>query len=210
MNRLKYTSLLFCLVTMIAANCQDSLKKLSASQVMQIVKLYHPVAKQAELLIENAKADILVAKGLFDPVLQHETAQKTFDGTAYYYYNRPALSIPTWFGAEITTGLEYLSGNRTDPQETKGRTSYLGITVPLAKNLWMDKRRAALQAAKIFKKIIKGEGSWAQNAVVLANAAMALNCTDNFATYSEAYQAAVASLESGMAYQCLEKLISLQ
>ena len=157
MNPLKYISLCLCLVTMIAANGQDSLKKLSASQVMEIVKLYHPIAKQADILIENAKADITVAKGLFDPVLQHETAQKTFDGTAYYYYNRPALSIPTWFGVEITAGLEYLSGNRTDPEETKGRTSYLGISVPLAKNLLMDKRRAALQAAKIFRTLSEAE-----------------------------------------------------
>jgi len=33
------------------------------------------------------------------------------------------------------------------------------------------------EAARIFSKILKGEGSWAQNAVVLANAAMALQCT---------------------------------
>src|SRR5215213_10294567 len=66
------------------------------------------------------------------------------------------------------------------------------------------------EAAKIFKKIIKGEGTWAQNAVVLANAAMALNCTSNFATYDEAYQAAVDSLESGKAFSTFQKLISLQ
>ena len=66
------------------------------------------------------------------------------------------------------------------------------------------------EAAKIFQKIIKGEGSWSQNAVVLANAAMALNCTGNFASYEEAYQAAVDSLESGKAYAVLQKLIALQ
>jgi len=66
------------------------------------------------------------------------------------------------------------------------------------------------EAAKIFKKIIKGEGSWAQNAVVLANAAMALNCTGNYGNYDDAYHAAVESLESGKAYQSLQKLISLQ
>src|SRR6476660_3486725 len=32
------------------------------------------------------------------------------------------------------------------------------------------------EAAKIFMKILKGEGSWSQNAVVFANAAMALQC----------------------------------
>jgi anthranilate phosphoribosyltransferase len=64
-------------------------------------------------------------------------------------------------------------------------------------------------AAKIFMKILKGEGSWSQNAVVLANAAMALQCT-GIADYDEAYGTAVESLESGKAYQHFQKLISLQ
>ena len=66
------------------------------------------------------------------------------------------------------------------------------------------------EAAKMFQKIIKGEGSWAQNAVVLANAAMALNCTGKYANYEDAYKAAVDSLESGKAYTSLKKLIALQ
>lgn len=66
------------------------------------------------------------------------------------------------------------------------------------------------EAARIFQKIIKGEGSWAQNAVVLANAAMALFCTGRYASYDAAYHAAVDSLESGKANQSLQTLISLQ
>ena len=66
------------------------------------------------------------------------------------------------------------------------------------------------EAAKLFKKILYGEGSWAQNAVVFANAAMALHCTGNYKSYDDAYAAAVESLESGKAKQALEKLIALQ
>jgi anthranilate phosphoribosyltransferase len=66
------------------------------------------------------------------------------------------------------------------------------------------------EAAKIFVKILKGEGSWAQNAVVLANAAMGLHCTGNFTTYDEAYDKAVVSLDSGKAHEAMKKLISLQ
>ena len=65
-------------------------------------------------------------------------------------------------------------------------------------------------AAAIFLKIIKGAGSWAQNAVVLANAAMALHCTGHYENYENAYLAAVDSLESGKSYQSLQTLISLQ
>lgn len=66
------------------------------------------------------------------------------------------------------------------------------------------------EAAKIFATIIKGEGTWAQNAVVIANAAMALQCSGNYTSYDDAYAAAVNSLESGKANECLQKLISLQ
>ena len=66
------------------------------------------------------------------------------------------------------------------------------------------------EAAKIFLKILKGEGTWAQNAVVIANAAMALSATGNFKDYDECYAMAVESLESGKAYQHFQKLISLQ
>ena len=66
------------------------------------------------------------------------------------------------------------------------------------------------EASKIFMTILKGEGTWAQNAVVLANAAMALHATGNFKSYDEAYNVAVESLESGKAKGCLDRLIDLQ
>lgn len=69
---------------------------------------------------------------------------------------------------------------------------------------------SAEDAARLFAKILKGEGTWAQNAVVIANAAMALNCTGNYKNYEDAYRAAVESLESKKANECLQKLISLQ
>lgn len=65
------------------------------------------------------------------------------------------------------------------------------------------------EAAGIFKRIISGEGTWAQNAVVLANAAMALHSTGKFSSYNEAYLAAVDSLESGRAAKSLKDLIAL-
>ncbi len=66
------------------------------------------------------------------------------------------------------------------------------------------------EAARIFHSVIKGEGTWAQHAVVIANAAMALYGTGKYKNYDDAYQAAVQSLESGKAYNCLQKLISIQ
>lgn len=65
-------------------------------------------------------------------------------------------------------------------------------------------------ATKIFLKIIRGEGTWAQNAVVLANAAMALDATGKYPDYESSYNAAVESLESGKANSRLQQLIEMQ
>jgi anthranilate phosphoribosyltransferase len=66
------------------------------------------------------------------------------------------------------------------------------------------------ESARIFLKILDGEGTLAQNAVVLANAAMALYSTRVYGKYDDAYNAAVESLETGNARQVLTKLIALQ
>ena len=67
---------------------------------------------------------------------------------------------------------------------------------------------SAEEAATIFLKILKGEGTWSQNAVVIANAAMALNCMDKYENYEACYQLAVESLESGKAYKSLQTRIA--
>ena len=149
MKKIVSMQLVLCITIM--GFSQQWEKGLSPEQVMAIVKQFHPVAIQADIFIEKAKADVTTAKGMFDPTIKNESAQKTFDGTDYYLYNRPELSVPTWFGIEVTTGLEKLSGSRTSPEETQGETSYFGISIPLVKNLLMDKRRAALQSAKIYR-----------------------------------------------------------
>lgn len=67
----------------------------------------------------------------------------------------------------------------------------------------------AADAAKIFINILEGKGTWAQNAVVLANSAMALQCTGKYNNFDDCYQMAVESLESGSALGALKKLVEV-
>ncbi len=64
------------------------------------------------------------------------------------------------------------------------------------------------EAAKIFKKIIKGKGTEAQNNVVCANAGLAI-ATAKQITHIEGFELAKESLESGRAKASLEALIEL-
>ena len=66
------------------------------------------------------------------------------------------------------------------------------------------------EAAKIFMNILNGDGSQSQNAVVCANAAMALYLTGKFGDYESSFAAAKESLESRKALSVLNKLLTLQ
>lgn len=141
----------YMLLTCLAVNAQDKVpgnKMLNEQQFLSIVRSYHPVMKQAQLTVDKAKASLLMARSGFDPALYFNNSQKTFDGRNYYQYINPELKIPTWFGVELKAGTENNNGLNTDTELSPGQSSYVGITVPLAKNLLMDKRRAALKQSK--------------------------------------------------------------
>lgn len=65
-------------------------------------------------------------------------------------------------------------------------------------------------SAELFMRILRGEGTSAQQNVVLANSALALLLTDSYSDYSSAFDAAKESLKSGRALNVFNKLISLQ
>jgi anthranilate phosphoribosyltransferase len=64
-------------------------------------------------------------------------------------------------------------------------------------------------AAKIFKSIIEGGGTEAQNNVVLTNAAFALKIVDENKSFDTAFAEAKDSLFSLKAKETLEKLVSI-
>ncbi|MGC6284240.1 MAG: anthranilate phosphoribosyltransferase [Polaribacter sp.] len=63
------------------------------------------------------------------------------------------------------------------------------------------------EAAQIFKSILSGDGTEAQNNVVLTNAAFALQIVDSNLSFEDAFDTAKDSLFGGKAKQCLEKLV---
>ncbi len=149
-----YTCLLigcFCFLISYTSLAQNEQKILvSAISFIEQVKKNHPVAKLANLMVNMADQDVLSARGGFDPALQIDGSSKTFDAKNYYYYTNPELSIPLPVG-NIRTGLENSGGDFLNPEVTTGRTSYFGIELPLARGLITDKRRAALQQAKLLR-----------------------------------------------------------
>lgn len=122
-------------------------------ELIKVVKTYHPVAKQAVLDVRIAEAEVTSARSGFDPVFSIDNGRKLFDGTTYYDQRQMEVKVPTWYGIDLYAGKENITGSRINPEETKGTLSYVGISVPLLQNLVMDKRRAALRQANIFRDL---------------------------------------------------------
>ncbi len=145
---MKNTLFILLLLTGTVARAQ----MLGPEAFIEQVRQNHPLAKQAAIQVEKAKADLLSAKGSFDPSFTFDASRKTLDGKNYYFYTNPEIKMPTRLGGiDIKTGLENNGGDYLSSQLTAGQSSYLGVEMPVGKGLMMDKRRAALQQAKIYQ-----------------------------------------------------------
>jgi outer membrane protein TolC len=142
-------------VPLTKAHCQSNV--LTLEHVFDIVRKYHPVAKQANLMVDSAVANRLAAKGAFDPSFYIANEQKTFDGKNYFFYTNPEIKIPTWYGLDFKAGLENNGGDRLTEEATRGRSSYAGVSLPLLKNLVTDRRRTTLEQARLIVRQSEAE-----------------------------------------------------
>lgn len=146
---------------------QEDTSTLNVEQVLEIVRQHHPTVKQANINIAKTEAGISIARGAFNPIISNIISNKTLSDTTYYDYLHPNITIPTWFGIEVTAGLENLVGDRLNPSQTVGQSSYIGVSIPLLKNLLMDKRRAYLQQSKLFKEMAFTEQQALVNTILM-------------------------------------------
>ena len=63
------------------------------------------------------------------------------------------------------------------------------------------------EAADIFMKIIQGEGTEAQNQVIMINAGMAIHCAKSYTTLNDCIELAKEILLSKKAYQTFKKFL---
>jgi outer membrane protein TolC len=152
---MRFNIILFALflVFVFPTKGQDTSKTLNANQLISWVKKYHPIVRQTEIEIGISESNITIARGGFDPKIKVDYESKTFNGTNYFEYLTSQVALPAWYGIEFKGGIEQLYGDRLDPTLTNNQSSFVGVNFSLAKNLVIDKRRAALKQAKVFNSM---------------------------------------------------------
>lgn len=127
---------------------------LQLEDYFSLIKANHPLVRQANLLNLEAEAYELKARGNFDPKLNANLDQKSFDGKDYFSIGQVDLKIPTWYGVELKAGYNWSEGVFLNPEESlpSAGQAVLGVNINLLQGMLIDQRRASLRQAQILQE----------------------------------------------------------
>ena len=138
---------------------QNSPTEFTYNEFLGYVKKYHPLVKQADLKLNEAQANLMQARGAFDPKIEVDFSEKQFKDSEYYSILNSSFKIPTWYGIELKAGFDNSEGIYVNPENTlpnSGLTSF-GISVPVGQGLFINQRMADLRKAKIQLNLSQAE-----------------------------------------------------
>jgi len=132
---------------------QDSLV-LGFKEYLGYVKKYHPIAKQAQLTLGMGQANLMKARGGFDPKVEVDYDRKEFKGTEYWDRLNTTFKIPTWFGIELKGNFQQSEGTYINPDETLPDDGLYsaGVSMSLLQGFWANERMATVRKAKFFRE----------------------------------------------------------
>lgn len=176
------------------AFAQDTSRLMFNDFYDQIIK-YHPIAKQAYLLPEMAKAELRSARGAFDPVISANYDTKKTKGENSYTYIEPQIKVPTLIGIDFKGGLDQNDGfsvssekGKFDPitggtQNVQYQLFYAGVSLPVLRGLLTDVRRNQLRQAQLLKGLNDAEQVSQINKLLLSAAKVYWDWQQSYAQF---------------------------
>lgn len=127
---------------------------LSFEEYIGYVKQHHPLIKQAQLVLSTGEANLLKARGGFDPKIELDYDRKKFKGIEYYDQLNATFKIPTWYGIEFKGNFEENSGEFLNPNLSVPEDGLYsaGVSFSLAQGLLINERMATLKKARFFEQ----------------------------------------------------------
>ena len=97
----------------------------SLQNLADLVFANHPIVKQAALLSDEARSQVLQARGGFDPKLGADFHRKQFGGTDYYNNWGNELKIPLWPGGiDLKASYDRYVGTYVNPESRTPPTAW--------------------------------------------------------------------------------------
>ena len=151
-TRKQFTTLIAFIPVLISSlsYAQDT-TTFTAAEFFGAVVTYHPVVRQANLFPEAARAEIMEARGAFDPKLTSYYDRKEFGSKLYYDRWQAGLSVPIRAaGVDLKVEYDRAVGQAINPEIGTPPTGLMlvGLSVPIGQTLLVDGRRTALRQAQ--------------------------------------------------------------
>lgn len=123
------------------------------------VKKFHPIVKQAELVIDESQAELMKSRGAFDPKIDVDYDRKRLNGSEYWDQLNGTFKVPTWFGIELKASFEENTGDFLNTEDfiQDGGLYSAGVLVPIARGLLINDRMASLKQARLFREQAKAD-----------------------------------------------------
>lgn len=161
--------LLFVIMTTTFKSFSQKTEIFTFQDFQEIILKNHPVVKQANLYIKDAEAELMQAKGQFDPKLTMMFDRKAFEGKDYYNRFESVLKVPIYSGIELKGGYERNAGAKLLNEESPSLL-FSGITVPIGQGLLIDARRNTLLQARVLNDIATAEKQKLINKIIFSAA----------------------------------------
>jgi outer membrane protein TolC len=156
---MKKLFLLFLWFGFLANGQEKTSEQFTYDEFLGYVKKYHPLVKNANLEVSKSQANLMMARGAFDPKIEVDYDKKQFKDKEYYSILNSSFKIPTWYGIELKASFDDNQGYYLNPQNTTpsaGLTSF-GISVPLGQGLLINQRMADIRKAKMQIELSQSE-----------------------------------------------------
>jgi outer membrane protein TolC len=204
----KLKLLILSLLFAVSVKANDSTVVLNLDTFIYYVKNFHPVAKQAQLKINEGKATMLSARGSFDPKISSTIDEKYYGQKEYFQYFNAGISIPTWAGIDIKSGYNSTYGDFINPEwiTPDGGLYQVGASLPVLQGLLFDQRRNAFRQAEVYQKATVEEQRLMMNDILLEAGSAYWNwfqSYQNFKVLEEVYavnQQRFAAIKSSAVY----------
>lgn len=157
--KLKLTILFIGFSLLAFSQTEDLSNILRFDEYLGYVKKFHPIVKQAELVIGESQAKLMKSRGAFDPKFEVDYDRKKFKGTEYFDKLNGMFKIPTWFGVELKASFEENTGDFLNPEGFLPEDGLFaaGVKVPVAQGLLINDRMASLKQAKLYREQAKAD-----------------------------------------------------
>lgn len=111
----------------------------------------HPLAIAARAVERRGAAELLSARGAFDPNLQGDFERKQYIKSNYFEYADAGLEWQSPYAFKLEGGRQWASGININPERTlpEAGQAYLAIKLPLLQGLLTDKYRIGVRRGEV-------------------------------------------------------------